>query len=120
MSFRHCQFRADPIRQAVRFCFRISLCPREFENLLTPWATDLGSATIQGWTNRFGPFIARRLKQSLPAPSPRWYLNEMVCSIGSRHVYLWFAVHGWGEVLDLVVQHDQDMQAALKLIKRRY
>lgn len=43
----------------------------------------------------------------------------MDCSIGSRHVQLWRGVYDWGEVLDLVVQHDQEMQAGLKLIKRR-
>jgi transposase-like protein len=64
MLFQHCRFPADPIRQAVRICFRISLGLRDFENLLTQWATDLSSAMIRGRTNKFGPFIARRLKHS--------------------------------------------------------
>jgi hypothetical protein len=64
MLFQHCRFPADPICQALRFCFRISLGLRDFENLITQWATDLGSAMIRGQTNKFGPFIARRFKRS--------------------------------------------------------
>jgi transposase-like protein len=40
----------------------------------------------------------------------------MVCSIGGKRMYLWRAVDDEGEVLDLVVQHRRDTEAALKLL----
>lgn len=52
------------------------------------------------------------------APCPRWHLDEMVCWIGGRQMYLWRAVDDEGEVLDLVVQRRRDTEAALKLLKR--
>lgn len=39
-------------------------------------------------TIKFGPQIARNLKRRRPAPSPRWHLDEMVCSVGGRRVSL--------------------------------
>jgi len=46
-------------------------------------------------------------------------LDEMVCSVGGRRLYLWRAVddEGEGEVLDLVMQRRRDTDAALKLLK---
>jgi len=58
------------------------------------------------WAKKFGPAIARRLKALRPKPSPRWHLDEMVCRVGGRHVYLWRAVDDEGEVLDILVITD--------------
>ena len=54
----------------------------------------------------------------LPAPSPRWHLDEMVCNVNGERAYLWRAVDDEGEVLDLVMQKRRDTGAALKLLKR--
>jgi hypothetical protein len=74
--------------------------------------------TIRCWTIKFGPQIARNLKRRRQAPSPRWHLDEVVARIGGRRMYLWRAVDGEGEVLDLVVQERRDTVAALRLLKR--
>ena len=52
-----------------------------------------------------------------PAPSSRWHLDEMVCWVGGKRMYLWRAVDDEGEVLDLVVQRRRDTEAALRLLK---
>ena len=75
-------------------------------------------STIRCWTIKFGPQIARNLKRRRPAPSPRWHLDEMVCSVGGRRMHLWRAVDDEGEVLDIVMQRRRDTNAALKLLKR--
>lgn len=51
-------------------------------------------------------------------PTGRWHLDEMVCNIGGRRMYLWRAVDDEGEFLDVIVQRRRDTEAALKLIKR--
>ncbi len=79
---------------------------------------DVSYETIRCWTIKFGPLIARRLKRSRAAPSPRWHLDEMVCSIGGKRIFLWRTVDDEGEVLDLVVQRRRDTEAALKLLRR--
>lgn len=88
------------------------------EELLAQRGIDVTYETIRCWTRKFGPLIARRLKKRRAAPSPRWHLDEMVCWIGGRRMYLWRAVDDEGEVLDLVVQRRRDTEAALKLLGR--
>lgn len=118
LSFKRHRFPAEVIRHAVWLYFRFSLSLRDVEELLAQRGIDVTYETIRCWTKKFGPLIARRLKKRRPAPSPRWHLDEMVCWIGGRRMYLWRAVDDEGEVLDLVVQRRRDTEAALKLLGR--
>ncbi len=118
LSFKRHRFPADIIRQAVWLYFRFSLSLRDVEELMAQRGIEVSYETIRCWTIKFGPFIARRLKKRRSAPSPRWHLDEMVCWIGGRRMYLWRAVDDEGEVLDLVVQRRRDTEAALKLLGR--
>lgn len=69
--------------------------------MLAASGVDVSYETIRCWTNKFGPQIARNLKSKRPAP--RWRLDEVVCNIGDKRMYLWRAVDDEGEVLDVVV-----------------
>jgi transposase-like protein len=80
--------------------FRFTLSLRDVEELLAERGIDVSYETIRCWTIKFGPQIARRLKRLRPSPSPRWHLDEMVCNVGGRRMYLWRAVDDEGEVLD--------------------
>ena len=118
ISFKRHRFPADVIRYAVWLYFRFSLSFRDVEELLAQRGIEVSYETIRCWTIKFGPLIARRLKTRRCAPSPRWHLDEMVCWIGGKRMYLWRAVDDEGEVLDLVVQRRRDTEAALRLLKR--
>jgi len=118
LSFKRHRFPPDIIRYAVWLYFRFTLSFRDVEELLAQRRIEVSYETIRCWTIKFGPQIARNLKRRRPAPSPRWHLDEMVCSVGGRRMYLWRAVDDEGEVLDLVMQRRRDTGAALKLIKR--
>ncbi|MBN9478611.1 MAG: IS6 family transposase [Bordetella sp.] len=118
LSFKRHRFPADVIRHAVWLYFRFSLSLRDVEEMLAARGIAVSYETVRCWTRKFGPLIARRLKKRRPAPSPRWHLDEVVCWIGGRRMYLWRAVDDEGEVLDVVVQRRRDNEAALKLIGR--
>ncbi len=118
ISLKRHRFPADIIRHAVWLYFRFSPSFRDVEELLAQREIDVSYETIRCWTIKFGPMIARRLKKRRGAPSPRWHLDEMVCWIGGKRMYLWRAVDDEGEVLDLVVQRRRDTEAALRLLKR--
>jgi hypothetical protein len=62
--------------------------------------------------------IAEKPQRGRAPPSPRWHLDERVCSIGGERVCLWRAVNDEGEVLYLVGQKRRNTAAALKLLKR--
>lgn len=106
------------IRHAVWLYFRFTLSLRDVEELLAARGVDVSYETIRCWTVKFGLQIARRLNWRRPAPSPLWHFDEMVCRIGGQRMYLWRAVDADGEVLNLVVQHRRDTEAALKLLRR--
>lgn len=118
LSFKRHRFPAAVIRQAVWLYFRFSLSLRDVEELMAARGIDVSYETIRCWTIKFGPQIARRLKKLRPSPSPRWNLDEVVCSIGGKRMFLWRAVDDEGEVLDVVVQRRRDTEAALKLLRR--
>ena len=118
MSFKRHRFPADVIRHAVWLYFRFSLSFRDVEELLAQRGIYVSYQTIRCWTIKFGPLIARRLNKRRCAPSPRWHLDEMVCWMGGRRMYLWRAVDDEGEVLDLVVQRRRDTEGAIRLLKR--
>jgi len=118
LSFKRHRFPAEVTRHAVWLYFRFSLSLRDVEEMLAQRGIEVSYETIRCWTRKFGPLIARRLRKRRPAPSPRWHLDEMVCWIGGRQMYLWRAVDDEGEILDLVVQRRRDTQAALKLLGR--
>lgn len=120
VSFERHRFAAGFIRHAVWLCFRFSLSFRDVEELLAHRGIEVSYETIRCWTIKFGPLIAKRLKRRRPVPSPRWHLDEMVCWIGGKRMYLWRAVDDEGEFPDLLVQRRRDMEAALRLLRRLF
>src|SRR3982074_1163666 len=60
--------------------------------------------TVRRWVLKFGPAIARRLRQRRPRPSNRWHLDEMVVRIAGERMYLWRGAGHEGEGLHLPVQ----------------
>ena len=79
---------------------------------------DVCYETVRRWVLKFGPLIARKLRQGRPRPSARWHLDEMVVRIAGKRMYLWRAVDNEGEVLDMLVQRRRDTEAALRLIRK--
>jgi transposase-like protein len=67
---------------------------------------------------KFGPSIARRLRDRRPRPSDRWHLDKMVVRIAGERMYLWRAVDDEGEVLDRLVQRRRDTRSALRLMRK--
>ena len=118
LSFKGHRFPPDDIRHAVWLYFRFTLSLRDVEELLAQRGMEVSYETVRCWTIKFGPLIARRLRKRRPPPGPRWHLDEMVCRIGGKRMFLWRAVDDEGEVLDLVVQPRRDTAAAPKLLHR--
>ncbi len=88
------------------------------EDLLAERGLDISNETVRRWVLKFGPLIARRLRQGRPRPSGQWHLDEMVVRIAGKHMYLWRAVDHEGEILDMLVQRRRDKRAALRLMRK--
>jgi transposase-like protein len=97
----------------------LHLSYREVEELLAKRGLDISYETVRRRVLKFGPIIARRLRQRRPRPSNRWHLDEMVVRIAGERLYLWRAVDDEGEVLDMLVQRRRDTRSALRLMLKK-
>src|SRR4051794_2569615 len=118
ISYRRHRFPPIVIQHAVWLYLRFTLSYRDVEELLAQRGLDLSYESVRNWVLKFGPLIARRLRQNRPRPSDRWHLDEMVVRIAGKRMYLWRAVDHEGEILDVLLQHRRDRRAAVRLMRK--
>jgi putative transposase len=118
LCYRRHRFPPEVIQHAIWLYLRFTLSYRDVEELLAERGLDISYETVRRWVLKFGPAIARRLRQRRPRPSDRWHLDEMVVRIGGERMYLWRAVDDEGEVLDMLVQRRRDSRSALRLMRK--
>jgi len=118
VSYARHRFPPAIIHHAVWLYSRFALSYRDVEDLLAERGVDVSYETVRQWALKFGRVYAKRIRQRRPRLSGRWHLDEVFVRIGGRIHYLWRAVDDEGEVLDIVVQHRRDRNAALKLMRR--
>jgi transposase-like protein len=118
LCYRRHRFPPEIIQHAIWLYLRFTLSYRDVEELLAERGLDISYETVRRWVMKFGPAIARRLRQRRPRPSDRWHLDEMVVRIAGEGMYLWRAVDHEGEVLDMLVQRRRDSRAALRLVRK--
>src|SRR5216684_1847450 len=118
LSYRRHRFPPPIIQHAIWLYLRFTLSYRDVEELLAERGVDVSYETVRRWVLKFGPVVARRLRERRPRPSFRWHLDEMVVRIARKRMYLWRAVDHEGEILDILVQRRRDKRAALRLIRK--
>ncbi len=118
LCYRRHRFRPEIIQHAIWLYHRFTLSYRDVEELLAERGLDISYETVRRWVLKFGPAIARRLRQRRPRPSDRWHLDEMVVRIAGERMYLWRAVDHEGEVLEILVQRRRNRSAAVKLMRK--
>ena len=118
VSFKRHRFPAGVIRHAIWLYFRFTLSFRDVEEMLAQRGIEASYETIRCWTLKFGQAFARNLRRSRPKSTGRWHLDEMVVKIGGKRMWLWRAVDGEGEVLDMLVQRRRNTGAALRLLRK--
>jgi len=118
ISYARHRFPPDVIRRAVWLYLRFTLSYRDVEDLLAERGLMVSNETIRRWVLKFGPAIARNLRETRPKAHNRWHLDEMVISIAGRRLFMWRAVDAESEVLEILVQPRRDQAAALRLIRK--
>jgi transposase-like protein len=81
LCYRRHRFPPEIIQHAIWLYLRFTLSYRDVEELLAERGLDVSYETVRRWVLKFGPAIARRLRQRRPRPSNRWHLDEMVVRI---------------------------------------
>ena len=91
---------------------------RDVEDLLAEREIDISYETVRLWVLKFGQAYARRIRKRRPTVFDHWHIDEDFVNIGGKQMYLWRAVDGEGEVLDVLVQKRRNKRAALKLMRK--
>src|SRR5262249_21720497 len=118
LCYQRHRFPPEIIQHAIWLYLRFTLSYRDVEELLAERGLDISYETVRRWVLKFGPAMARRLRQRQPRPSDCWHLDEMVVRIAGKRMYLWRAVDDEGEVLDMLVQRRRDTRSALRLMRK--
>ena len=88
LCYRRHRFPPEVIQYAIWLYLRFTLRYRDVEELLAERGLDISYETVRRWVLKFGPVIARRLRQYRPRPSDCWHLDEMVVRIAGERMYL--------------------------------
>jgi putative transposase len=112
--YKHHRFPIEIISHGVWLYFRFCLSYRDVEELLFARGIIVTYEAIRKWCRKFGQAYANQLRHRRPRPGDKWHLDEVFLTTqGERH-YLWRAVDQDGHILDILVQHRRDKQAAKK------
>ncbi len=118
ISYHRHRFHPDIIKQAIWLYFRFTMSYRDVEELLAELGIEVSYETVRLWALKFGIDYTRRIKKRRPLPHTEWFLDEVFVKIGGKPMYLWRAVDGEGEVLDVLMQKRRNKRAALKLLRK--
>lgn len=118
ISYKRHRFPPQIIAHAVWLYARFNLSLREVEEMLLQRGIDASYETVRRWVIKFGPVIARNLRQRQRRPGDVWHLDEVVVKISGRKYWLWRAVDQHGVVLDEILQPKRDKRAAKRLLRR--
>ena len=84
LSYNRHRFPPPVIQHSIWLYLRFTLSYRDVEDLLAERGLDISYETVRRWVLKFGPMIARKLRQSRGRPSDRWHLDEMMIRIARR------------------------------------
>jgi putative transposase len=75
ISYARHQFPPEVIRHAIWLDLRFTLSYRDVEELLAERCLEISYETVRRWVIKFGPVIARSLRQLRPRPTYTWHLD---------------------------------------------
>jgi putative transposase len=93
------------------------------DELLAARGTMVSHETVRQWALQFGQVFANHIRRRLTRAGDKWHLETVMVKITGVTRWLWGAVDRTGQVLNILVQRQSDMDAARrplrKLLKRQ-
>ena len=106
------------ISYAVYLYHRFLLSYRDVQELLFERGIGVSYETVRGWCMKFGPDLAEALRRRKTRRGQRWHIDEMRVVVRGVVQWLWRAVNGHGDVLDVLLQAHRDTGAAKRFFRR--
>ena len=117
-DYKGFRFPPEIISHAVWLYFRFSLSFRDVEELLAQRGIVVTYETVRQWCLKFGQTYANELRRRRPRCGDKWYMDEVVLTIGGKQHSLWRAVDQDGNVLDILVQSRRNKKAAKRFFRK--
>lgn len=112
------RFPREIIAYAVWAYHRFALSTADVEDLLAERGVSVSREAVRLWVNRFGSQFAACIRRDRPRPHDKWHMDEVVVPIyGVKH-WLWRAIDGNGDVLDILIQPRRNAKAAKRFFGR--
>ncbi|PIL20775.1 hypothetical protein P775_07655 [Puniceibacterium antarcticum] len=102
---------------------RFALSLQDVEDLLAERGITVSHETVRVWVAKFGTQIAAKIRRDRPQPADKWHLDEVAIPIRGKKHWLWRAVDGNGDTLEILVQSRRNAKAAkwfLRKIMKRW
>ncbi|WP_354544660.1 IS6 family transposase [Roseovarius sp. MBR-78] len=112
------RFPREIVAYAVWAYNRFALSTADVEDLLAERGVFVSREAIRLWVNRFGAHFAACLRRDRPQPNDKWHMDEVVIQMGGVKHWLWRAVDGNGDTLDILVQTRRNAKAAKRFLTR--
>jgi hypothetical protein len=117
--YRRHRFPAEVIAPAVWLYLRFPFSLRMVEDLLAARGIIVSHQTVRLWAEKFGRHLANEIRRrSAGKLGDKWYLDEVVISIGGKKHWLWRAADQEGFVLDVLAQSRRNIKAAKRLMQK--
>ena len=112
------RFLREIIAYAVWAYHRFALSTADVEDLLAERGVIVSREAVRLWVNRFGSQFAACIRRDRPRPHDKWHMDEVVVPINGVKHWLWRAIDGNGDVLDILIQPRRNAKAAKRFFGR--
>ncbi|SNT76610.1 putative transposase [Paracoccus seriniphilus] len=112
------RFPREIIAYAVWAYHRFALSTGDVEDLLAERGVIVSREAVRLWVNRFGSQFAACIRRDRPRPHDKWHMDEVVVPINGVKHWLWRAIDGNGDVLDILIQPRRNAKAAKRFFGR--
>ena len=111
-AFAGFRFPPDVILLSVRWYLRFGLSYRDLEELLAERGIDVDHVTVYRWVQRCTPLPIDAARPCRHAVGGRWFVDETYVKVAGVWRYVYRAVDGYGQVIDMYVSVRRDIAAA--------
>lgn len=112
------RFPREIIAYAAWAYHRFALSTADVEDLLAERGVIVSREAVRLWVNRFGSRFAACIRRDRPRPHDKWHTDEVVVPINGVKHWLWRAIDGNGDVLDILIQPRRNAKAAKRFFGR--